>query len=506
MEGNSYMENSVRNIANKIAYACFVVVAIFILCSCSEQKKEEKDIPYFDDYVDFLLKYDVNTYDLSQYETYKNAPDVIEKLSESEKGLDSKTAFVKGIQSIMDGDNEEALNMFFKSLDLCKDEDEKIKLRDYCEIIQIYSAEGDIEKAKQYLKKFEDIYDTIPESEYCIDVVRWITNDVQNLPDDVDKVIDLIEKTRERAENLDSPASTQIVYRLARCYEINNENTRSMETLIEALRMAENDKDDYLAMFITVDLASAYLSRGNEEQAIEYLEGIEKYDLEDKGQEYEMKAYAKQNLAYVFYNKDDYEKAYQYAAESREYIEKEGDDLIKQDDILVNDVLMADILINQGKYEEGKELLDNAKDKYENSVKFSYVGFEHNINMTYGFYYRSIGDNDKALEYYLKIDNDFAGNEPGTYDYAYLCYIYEIYEDLGDYENAYKYLQKATDNMGAAYALAMDEQASYLLGEFQNEKKNQEIDYLKRKNSNATILLIFVAIVFIETSFAKPPR
>lgn len=471
-------------------YIWLAIGIIAVLSGCSKQEKEVESA-VFDEYVEYLLNNEDSSYDSSKVEKYNNNQEIKDILESEEYITDPRVNFVKGMEQYASDNTSNAINYLENSIKECDyDKNPKIVIRSLEELIHAYYYENDINTSLMYFNEFIELYDNDPHNEYFVTAVRWLTSGVYELPCSDEEKMNLLLNTRERAQEIEHPNTAEIIYKLSKCYEEKGESTKYMETLIEALKCSEEVKNDYLTMFISVDVANCYSYREDYDKAIQYLMDIDTMHLEDIGLESEMKAYAKSTLAYIYYELEDYEKAYECALQAREYIALENEDYIKQDDEINNKVMIAQMGLALGHTEDAKVLLDEAKAAYEKKLKFSYIGFDITLETAYGKYYEAINEDEEALKHYL---NSFELSEEYGFNYDCAVSIFMLYERLGDYKKAYEYLYSAHEYMQNKYETFAEEKSSYLMEEFQSEKKAQEIQHLKERNNHITLMISILA-------------
>lgn len=476
------------------------IMAVCTLVGCGGKKRENRLAEYdmFDEYVNYLLGTDTNSYDYTTIEAYCAQQEVIDVKNAADPQLKYVVDFVLGIEAAVEDDRETALTFFEASLEKCDIEnDYNIVLRDYVEIFRCYLYAEEYENALATYKELIEVCDNGMDRESYIRANFWLCEDLIYFPDGAQIAIENMLKVLDYALETDYPEIASIYYKIASLYDLNDEVVPYINNLIEAIKRANAENDGYMAMFCLVSLSNGYVYQGDYDKAISTLEEVGTYTLEDKSSEAEMKAYALSNLAYTYIDLEDYEKALEYAKQSLDYIALESDERIRRDDTIVNTVLLSKICFYLGRNDEGKEYLDYAINEYSkiNPHEFSYTGFDVSLEGTKGQYYLSIGDYNNAEQCFLRVE-EIMDNSMTSSDYSYLYDLYNLYVDTECYEDAVVYLEKICNRIVVESEINKEGIITKMMDEFESEKKAQEIELLKKRNAIVRQLL-FVSILFI---------
>ncbi len=130
-----------------------------------------------------------------------------------------------------------------------------------------------------------------------------------------------------------------------------------------------------------------------------------------------------------------------------------------------------------------------------------------------GYFYHYIGDRKKGIEYLeqsarLAEELDYKNQLMLTFGN-----LSEVYDSLRNYEQAYRYYRKFSDVKDALFSEQRDKSLSEMNAKYDSEKKEREIELLKKDSEiqrivtyfvlAALVLALFIAVVFIRQNKQK---
>lgn len=476
----------------------FVFIALFF-AGCEAKKYQYDD--KLSEYVEYLVESNVEAYDYKKIEEFRNDKEVLFIIEENRKKRQSECLFVKGMEYVLDGETKKAIEKLKKSIQSADESQYKLITRAYVELAKMYIEDYDENMVKEILLKIYILNEDIENKDYFIQANGWIFKEMLNQGRNKKIAFGIMKETYDIAVDCGYKKMAEVTYRMSQAYRYLGDEVLYMNYLLKTHELAEKEEDYYLAMFVTVDIGNMYTDQGNSEMAIKYYNKMSEYSLDDKSSEAEMKAYAMSSKAYLYIAEEKYEKARECLKKCQEYISLQDDGGIKESDYVASLLLEAQIDIRTGNFEKAKKNLDETKMRYENSLDFTYNGFDINLIMLYGMYYQELGDLDKALVYYLEGEKKI--EETGMpFDFGYMENIYEIYKAKGDYKNALAYKEKMYDRMMEGITSGKDDHILYLMEEFEDEQKEKEIELLQMQNKYSYMVIIFVSCFSIVLSIA----
>ena len=102
----------------------------------------------------------------------------------------------------------------------------------------------------------------------------------------------------------------------------------------------------------------------------------------------------------------------------------------------------ADLYMRTGKNDEALKELKFAENKFKEIDKPTFTDLDKDIIGEYGNYYHSIGQYEKALEYYMEEKRLIEERQLFHIEQGCNYRIYLNYKDMGNYSEALKYLER----------------------------------------------------------------
>ncbi|MGN0711506.1 MAG: diguanylate cyclase [Anaerovoracaceae bacterium] len=479
----------------------FLVFLMFlsVFTGCENRDNRQTESPDEEDkFIEYLITEDSYQYDseiIAEWNTAEHK-DVFMEKSENDEG---RSFFILGSTALFDGDTENAAQYFKKAGDEANDSDCEMKARSYYELSKCYIYLGEYDKAKDSIARMSEVYDGKEKKDYLIKLNLWLSYDMLEMPNGVNKAIDLMEDTLQIAGETEYHAMEDVLSMLARLYAYSDESVKTMQYQLEALDYAKKNKNTNKVVRILTDIGTDYQSKGNYNEAIRYLNNaysnMQSFKTMTQSQ-LSMGAYITDHLFTSYLLSGDLENADKSLKESLEFINREESGREKKDDLTKYYTSLARYEINNGEYEVAAKHVQLAEQRYNNDPNFSFSDFDIEIYMIYGDINLAIKNFDEALEYYKKVEEIFIERLELTPYNPCLRGLYNAYKGKGDFENAEYYAEALMNSLEEDYIMQENQQASYMLEKFQSEQREQQIQNLQEKN-RILFLIVIISVVVV---------
>ncbi|MBA4241876.1 MAG: hypothetical protein C0448_14215 [Sphingobacteriaceae bacterium] len=218
-------------------------------------------------------------------------------------------------------------------------------------------------------------------------------------------------------------------------------------------------------------IGNVYISLGKLDNAIQYFERALKiaYELDNKN----AIASCLISIGTIYSDKKDYPKSLDYYFQSLKLFQE----VKNEDAIATNYNNIADSYLNLKEYNKSLQYITKAAELYEQTGNI--YGQSLALN-NIGDYYYSVGNQAKAIEYFkqgLEKGKLIEANEHMLASYKGMA---KAYKKLGDYKSAlevHELFQQLNDSI---YSIESIKQISEMQEKFDTEKKEREIDLLKK--------------------------
>ena len=236
---------------------------------------------------------------------------------------------------------------------------------------------------------------------------------------------------------------TKVRERLVLAEDLARSVNRRIKEMLEIGEWSKKDEAFLQSVSVLLNnMAGVYQEQGDYEKALEYygkaLEIVER----TLGNDHPYTATTYNNMAGVYKEQGDYEKALEYYEKDLEISERVlGSDHPSTATTYNN---MAGVYKEQGDYEKALEYYDKALDVRERTLGNDHPYTATTYNNMAGVY-KEQGDYEKALEYYekdLEISERTLGNDHPSTATTYNN-MAGVYKAQGDYKKALEYLEKA---------------------------------------------------------------
>lgn len=362
----------------------------------------------------------------------------------------------------------------------------------------IYSSKGEYDKALEYYNRsvvlLEDHGDNIKMADVVNNraIIYIRKGDYDQATADLEKSIELYNMSTGPTER------TGPMNNLAILKTRQGDFAGAMELYTESLAINEKDGDYNGIGYTLLNIANLYYNQGDFEQFFEYANKslVVRERLGDKPGMLRCLT----NLGIVHYENKDLELGIDYLEKALPLAEELSRERILAR-ILHN---IGSIQVDQGKYTLALENINHAMRIYNE------IGTPSEIAETYGafgHYYKSIGNSNRAIEYYSKALNLTKGSyisltNQAAYD------LYQLYESIGDDKNAfesYKLYISTKDSIDSEanrreiirqeYKYEYEKQAVADSISFANQEQIQQTKLTQSRNQRYTLLVVLLIVL-----------
>lgn len=323
----------------------------------------------------------------------------------------------------------------------------------------------------------------------------------------------------------------------AKAYKSIGEFDKALKDLDRAYRINEKLKDKVAQIGVLIDIGNMHYMKGSYETSVGYYLKAMKYAEDTK--DLESQAMATNNIGNVYFGMSKFDKAVEFYERAYKTYKKLGNEkkaaltldnigLIylnqeKYDIALLYQVnalamveklddkrLLAEVLMNIGITNNGLKRYDNAHRYFNRSVKiYNEMDSKPGLSICYiniGDTYRSEKKYKEAiaiLEEGMKIAEEM-GAKSNLKETARS--LSEVYEDMGRNDKALEYYKVFTALKDSIFTLESANQVNELSAKYETEKKQKEIELLKKdkdlndvklKNQRTATLSLIAGIVLI---------
>ncbi|MGN0484660.1 MAG: diguanylate cyclase [Lachnospiraceae bacterium] len=488
----------------------YVLVLVFECAGCSmestkkatqkESSTEDKNTDTFEGLLTYFMDTDSYDYDEKKLEPWKEKKkEAI--LAEHDADQNGDGMYVRTSFLLYDGKTDQAQKKLCEVIK--KTDNDKIKGRCHFELSRIYAQKEQYEKAEKEVDQIEKIFKNKEDPDFLILLNTQIYADLLEWPDGVNKAVALMEKTKKLAESCEYEKKEEVLAALAVCYYYSGEELKGMEAKVEGLSLAEEHNNIEMVRKISADIGIDYMVAEDYEKAVEYLQKSRSIILKQNEQEdqelLQFHVYVANNLVGCYVAKKDTAQAWKQLKEVKEVIEKEEEGKRKTDDITYSMSYEAQYYTAKKEYDKALALMDEVKERYEETDYFYYMNFDIGYREVYGELYNAMGEYEKALKYWKEVADLYKAQGVDTPDDICLGGFYNAYSGMGDYKNALKYKNQMYDGLSKSFKGKEKEQANYLLEKFESDKREKEITTLQTRNRILWIVVGFAVVFVIVT-------
>lgn len=282
---------------------------------------------------------------------------------------------------------------------------------------------------------------------------------------DLDRAFSINEKLKDKSQQLGVLVDYGNMHYMKGTYE------RSIGYYLKAMKYAEDLKDlESQAMAIN-NIGNVYFGMSKFDKAVEFYERAykiyKKLGLEKKA------ALAMDNIGLIYLNQEKFDIALLYQVNALSMVEK-----------LDDKKLLAEVLMNIGITNHGLKRYDNALRYFDRSVK---IYKEMDSKPGLSVCYVNIGDTYKAQKKYkeaiaileegMKIAKEMGAK---SHQKETARCLSEVYEDMGRHDKALEYYKVFTELKDSIFTLESSSQVNELSAKYETEKKQKEIELLKK--------------------------
>ena len=448
--------------------------------------------------------------ELSTAEEIKQLPDkekdkiklyIDEKISKIDynKSLLGKSHFILGAIYYSEGNYKLSIDEYNKAIKYFEKVNNKMKLRSYYYLSKSYEYNGQYESANTAFDKLKEDANQKDELELLVDYSIKRDDDIRKNSLNWYRLVVLFEDIAKIAEDIKYDELELIYFRLGNAYWYYEDYINSMKFKLKALNIAESKGRIESVCTIATNIGVYYINAGQYEEAIKYLEKILEYDIEDKNVDLRHKSNALINLAVSYIELGKYEELQSVLDKLDLVIEQIEDEQHKKSLEVTISTTEADAYIRAGKTDEALKLLKFAENKFNEIEKPTFKNLDKDIIGEYGDLYHSIGEYEKALEYYMEEKKLI--EERQLFHVEQICNykIYLNYKAMGNYSEAIKYLERNNELNNNTSEERNKKYSKYLIDEIEKNKKIEEINNLKKNQADLgiTVFILILLITFI---------
>ncbi|MBQ3420379.1 MAG: GGDEF domain-containing protein [Romboutsia sp.] len=452
--------------------------------------------------------------ELSTAEEIKQLPDkekdkiklyIDEKISKIDynKSLLGKSHFILGAIYYSEGNYKLSIDEYNKAIKYFEKVNNKMKLRSYYYLSKSYEYNGQYESANTAFDKLKEDANQKDELELLVDYSIKRDDDIRKNSLNWYRLVVLFEDIAKIAEDIKYDELELIYFRLGNAYWYYEDYINSMKFKLKALNIAESKGRIESVCTIATNIGVYYIYAGQYEEAITYLEQILEYDIEDKNVDLRHKSNALINLAVSYIELGKYEELQSVLDKLYLVIEQIEDEQHKKSLEVTVSTTEADAYIRAGKTDEALKLLKFAENKFNEIEKPTFKNLDKDIIGEYGDLYHSIGEYEKALEYYMEEKKLIEERQLFHVEQISNYRIYLTYKDMGNYSEALKYLERNDELNNNISEERNKKYSKYLIDQLEKNKKIEEIKNLKENKANlritVAILILFIAFIIIYT-------
>lgn len=273
-----------------------------------------------------------------------------------------------------------------------------------------------------------------------------------------------------------------------------NDPQKSINVLYNALKVAERHNLKYEKVLLLNSIGRNFQLSFNHQKSLEYYNKGEKLAAELHNDT--LQAFVQQNIFSIFIKEGKKDSAYQYANKIMKVLRnsKNFDQVYRG----YSNFSVYHFTVNE--QDLGKKYLDTATFYAQKNNKIDYL---KTCYMNLGYYYLTFKEDYKSGEkQYLKILSLNPGDtisEDVTDTYLNLSYVYE---KLGDYKKANKFLNKYVDNTAVIFqnkinSQLKDAETKYEIEKVETEYKKKQAELEETQSKNQKIFIIIIALLTI---------
>ena len=375
-----------------------------------------------------------------------------------------------------------------------------MRISTYYELSRVYLNEKQYEKSEEAFNNAKEIALNASRYDLIIEYMKDRSYEIMYTPDGNEKAIELLEEALKISEEIVYDKIEDVYIELGIAYWYGGRLLESTEAKLEALSIAQAKGDEEKICKILTDLGAEHLAAKEYDEAADYLTKALEYKLNDKNEDAKSKTYALLNLSQLYIHTGEYDLAKETFEQLEEYIEKQDDDVFKEDCFTTMLVSKANLLTAMGDTSQALEVLKLAEERYNKRTDFRFYGMNVKFAEGYGDIYYKMGDYEKALSYHKEAEKLAKEMDVSEVQEEHNEKIYKDYKALGDYDNAIAYLEKNNELKTEISRDKSKQYSQYLVSKFESDKKEEELLKLQEYRSNTGKILICLVVITLIIS------
>ena len=380
------------------------------------------------------------------------------------KNLLGKCNFILGSINYNEGNYKLAIDRYNKASEYFEKANNNImKLKSYYYISKCYEYNGQYKSANIEFDKLMEEANRKDELELLVDYSLKRENDIRANSLNWYELVVMFEDIVKIAEDIKYDELETIYFRLGTAYWYYEDYINGMKFKIKAFDMAESKGRIESVYKIGTNIGVYYINSYQFEEAIKYLEKVLEYDIEDKNADLFRKSNALINLAIAYIQLDKYEELQSVLDKLDLVMEQMEDEQHKKSLEVTIATTKADLYMRTGKNDEALKELKFAENKFKEIDKPTFTDLDKDIIGEYGNYYHSIGQYEKALEYYMEEKRIIEERQLFHIEQGCNYRIYLNYKAMGNYSEALKYLERNHELNNSTFEERNKKYSKYLI-------------------------------------------
>ncbi len=293
--------------------------------------------------------------------------------------------------------------------------------------------------------------------------------------------------------------ATRVYLEYGNVYLSRNEKILALKNYMNAIRMAEDQKNNNLIRAGYTKLSAFYAAIEDHDKAIDYqVKAYEKLDVIKNGQTPYSKVQDLTRIGDLYAAKKNYDMAMTYYERSLKLADSLKFEPIKA-------IAYRSIVSNYLASNQPQKALNYFNDHPQLKTFLEAVNFGHFVDQSYGYIYYELGNYDSAKYYYNKVAPFFESGASSGNQFGYYYQLGLIHKKTKEYDKSLEYFLKAkqmADAMGQLQSMSLiaveldslyQARGEYKEALYYASMKNQYKDSLETLGKEKDLLQIEVA-------------